>query len=59
LKAFADGRTLMFCDPRNRGRSNAISDPSKLERGIHHDVDDLEAVRRHYGLSHVDLIGHS
>jgi proline iminopeptidase len=59
LKALADGRTLIFCDPRNRGRSSGISDASKLERGIHHDVDDLEAVRRHFGMRHVDLIGHS
>lgn len=59
LKALAGGRTLFFYDPRNRGRSNGISDPSKLERGIHHDVDDLEAIRRHLGMSHVDLIGHS
>ena len=59
FKAFADGRTLLFCDPRNRGRSDHLDDPSKLERGIHHDVDDLEAVRRHFGSSRVDLIGHS
>jgi pimeloyl-ACP methyl ester carboxylesterase len=59
FKAFADGRTLIFCDPRNRGRSDHISDRSKLERGIHHDVDDLEAVRRHVGIGRVDLIGHS
>jgi pimeloyl-ACP methyl ester carboxylesterase len=59
LTALAAGRTLVFCDPRNRGRSNAICDPSKLAKGIHHDVDDLEAIRRHVGMSHVDLIGHS
>ena len=59
FKAFADGRTLIFCDPRNRGRSDHIIDRSKLERGIHHDVDDLDAVRRHFGIHRVDLIGHS
>ena len=59
FKAFADGRSMIFCDPRNRGRSDHISDRSKLERGIHHDVDDLDAVRRHFGIDRVDLIGHS
>ena len=59
FKALADGRTLIFCDPRNRGRSDHISDRSKLERGLHHDVDDLDAVRRHLGIGRVDLIGHS
>jgi proline iminopeptidase len=59
FKAFADGRTVIFCDPRNRGRSDHINDRSKVERGIHHDVDDLEAIRRHFGLGRVDLIGHS
>jgi pimeloyl-ACP methyl ester carboxylesterase len=30
-----------------------------LARGVHNDVDDLETVRCHFGISHVDLIGHS
>jgi proline iminopeptidase len=59
FKAFADRHTLVFCDPRNRGRSDHISDRSKLERGVHHDVDDLETVRRHFGIDRADLIGHS
>jgi proline iminopeptidase len=59
LKRFADGRTLIFYDVRNRGRSDPISNPAKLARGIHHDVDDLDAVRRHFGIGQVDLIGHS
>jgi proline iminopeptidase len=59
FKAFAEGRTKIFCDTRNRGRSYHISDRSKLERGIHHDVEDLEVVRRHFGIGRVDLIGHS
>ena len=48
FNAFADGRTVIFYDPRNRGRSDHITDRSKLERGIHHDVEDLEVVRRHF-----------
>ena len=59
FKAFAGGRTMIFCDPRNRGRSDHIDDPAKLARGIHHDVDDLDAIRRHFGLDRIDLIGHS
>jgi pimeloyl-ACP methyl ester carboxylesterase len=52
-------RTLIFCDPRNRGRSDHVTDLSRVERGVHHDVDDFEAIRRHYGFDHVSLIGHS
>ena len=59
FQAFADRHTLVFFDPRNRGRSDHISDRSKLERGIHHDVDDLETIRRHFGFNRVNLIGHS
>jgi proline iminopeptidase len=55
----AEGRTLVFYDVRNRGRSDAVADPTKLARGIHNDVDDLDAVRRHFGLERVALIGHS
>ena len=55
----ADGRTLIFYDVRNRGRSDAVSDPGKLARGIQQDVDDLDAVRRHFGIDQVDVIGHS
>jgi proline iminopeptidase len=54
-----DGHTLIVYDLRNRGWSDQVSDPSKLTRGIHNDVDDLETVRRHFGISQVDLIGHS
>jgi proline iminopeptidase len=59
FKYLADGRTLIFLDLRNRGRSDHIIDGSKLKKGVQHDVDDLEAVRRHFGLGHVDVIGHS
>src|SRR5262249_36993046 len=59
LARLADGRRLIFCDPRNRGRSDEVTDRSKLERGIHHDAEDFDAIRRHFGLERVDLIGHS
>jgi hypothetical protein len=35
FKHLADGRTLIFFDFRNRGRSDHVSDSSKLKRGIH------------------------
>lgn len=59
FKPLADHRTLIFYDLRNRGRSDAVSDGSRLARGIHADVDDLEAVRRHFGISRANVIGHS
>lgn len=55
----ADGRRLIFYDVRNRGKSETISDDAKLKRGIHNDVDDLEAVRKQFGIDRLDVIGHS
>jgi proline iminopeptidase len=55
----ADGRTLIVFDPRNRGRSDQVTDPERLKNGIHHDVDDLEGIRRHFGVSRINLLGHS
>lgn len=59
FKRLAEGRSLIFYDLRNRGRSDHISDSSKLARGIHNDVDDLETVRRYFEIGQVDVIGHS
>ena len=59
FKYLSRDRTVIFYDLRNRGRSDSVSDPAKLKRGVLQDVDDLEAVRRHFGYSKVDLIGHS
>ena len=59
FKHLGDGRTLIFYDLRNCGRSDRGSDSPKLKRGIHHDVDDLEAVRRHFKITPVAVIGHS
>jgi proline iminopeptidase len=59
FECLSEGRTLIFYDLRNRGWSDSVSDPSKLTRGIHNDVGDLEAIRQHFGISQVDLIGHS
>ena len=55
----ATTRTLVFFDVRNRGRSDAVTDPAKIERGVLQDVDDIDAIRRHLGVDRVQLIGHS
>lgn len=55
----AKNRTLIFYDVRNRGRSETVTDATKLERGVLHDVEDLDAVRAHFGLRDMILIGHS
>lgn len=55
----ATNRRVIFYDPRNRGLSDAVADESKLARGIHHDVDDLEALRRHYELEQIAILAHS
>ena len=55
----ADRRSIVFFDNRTRGRSEAARDRSQIERGVHHDVDDLDAIRRHFGSATVDVIGHS
>jgi proline iminopeptidase len=59
FKTLAEGRTLVFYDVRNRGRSDPVSDIARLTRGIHNDVDDLEAVRGTLGVETVDVLGHS
>jgi proline iminopeptidase len=59
FSCLAPGRTLVFYDVRNRGRSDTVTHPALLQRGIHNDVDDLDAVRRHFGLDRLALIGHS
>jgi pimeloyl-ACP methyl ester carboxylesterase len=55
----ADGRTLIFYDVRNRGRSDLVMDGDRIQGDIHQDVEDLEAVRQHFEGARVDLIGHS
>lgn len=55
----ARGRTAIFLDWRNRGYSDSLSDPLLLQRGILHDVDDLDRVRLHYGLDRLSLVTHS
>lgn len=46
-------------DLRNRGASEPVADSARLARGVLHDVDDLETVRRALGVDRIDLIAHS
>ena len=57
--ALAEGRTLVYYDPRNRGRSDAVSDPTKLQGLMRREAEDLESVRRHFDVDLIDVVGHS
>lgn len=57
LRGLATGRTVLFYDMRDRGRSGAVEDTSRI--GIRDDVRDLEALRRHFGLDRIQLVGWS
>jgi proline iminopeptidase len=49
--------TVIAYDMRNRGRSDFVQDGSLLT--LEHDVQDLEAVRRHFGVERFSTIGYS
>lgn len=53
----AENRILVFYDQRGRGRSEAISDKSKL--GIRFELSDLESIRKYFGFERISLIGWS
>lgn len=57
FQRLAKGRTLIFYDMRNRGRSDEVKDLSKIS--LQRDADDLEAVRKHFGIAKPDLVGFS
>ncbi|HYL47406.1 MAG TPA: alpha/beta hydrolase [Candidatus Limnocylindrales bacterium] len=57
FQVLAKGRTMIFYDMRDRGKSDELTDPAKIT--IQKDVDDLEAVRRHFHAHKVSLIGES
>jgi proline iminopeptidase len=59
FKQFSASQTIIFYDLRNRGFSDSVTDRSKLARGVEQDADDLDAVRKHFGLDKFKLIGHS
>jgi len=57
FQILAKDRTMVFYDMRDRGKSDEVNDPAKIT--IQKDVDDLEAVRRHFRANKVSLIGES
>jgi proline iminopeptidase len=59
FKYLAEDRTVIFLDLRNRGYSDYLTDNTKLTRGVLNDVDDIEAVRRHFNVDQIQLFGHS
>jgi len=57
FKHLAKGRTMVFYDVRNRGRSGRVEDTAKIT--IQDDVEDIEALRKHFGFEKISLIGES
>ncbi|GER89561.1 hypothetical protein KDW_37230 [Dictyobacter vulcani] len=57
LDALAREYTLIFYDQRGRGKSDTIVDAAKI--GMQHDVNDLEAIRRHFHVTRCSLLGWS
>jgi pimeloyl-ACP methyl ester carboxylesterase len=57
FQSLAKDRTMIFYDMRNRGHSDSLTDTSPIS--IQADVNDLEAVRRHFNAPKVSLIGES
>lgn len=57
LEPLADRMTLLFYDQRGTGRSSLVSDSVQLD--AERFADDLEAVRRHFGLDRMTVLGHS
>lgn len=55
IAALAHHLPLVLYDQRGGGRSELVSEPARLEVGDH--VADLEAIRRHFGVSRVALVG--
>ena len=55
MDALARGRTVIMYDQRGSGRSEVVTDPGQLEAEDH--VRDLEALRRHFGLERMSLVG--
>ncbi len=57
LQPLAEGRRLVFYDPRSRGRSSTVTDGRQLS--LEEDVNDLEAIRRYFSLDRMTLLGSS
>lgn len=57
LGGLADRHRLLLVDPRGTGASGTPADTSSYR--CDRLVDDVEALREHLGLAHLDLLGHS
>jgi hypothetical protein len=57
LAVLRDNVTLVFYDPRGRGKSEWIADPKRLTMAD--ELRDLEAVRAAFGISRAALVGFS
>lgn len=57
LAPLAQGARVIFYDQRGAGRSTLVDDADGLD--ARRFVDDLDAVRRHFGLERLTLLGHS
>ncbi|HVF46544.1 MAG TPA: alpha/beta fold hydrolase [Pyrinomonadaceae bacterium] len=57
LEPLARGRRVIYYDQRGNGRSELIKDGGKL--GYQHHVADLDAVRQHFKLERMTLLGNS
>jgi proline iminopeptidase len=57
LAPLAAGRTVVFFDTRNRGRSDPV--PHDGHVGVPTEVDDIDTIRRHLGLERISLLGWS
>lgn len=51
------GRTIVFYDPRSRGKSELLTDSTRF--GFYKDVEDMEAVRRALKIGHMSVLGWS
>jgi proline iminopeptidase len=57
LDLLSRNHALIFYDQRGAGRSTVLTDSTRLRLADH--IRDLEAVRGHFGLTRVTLLGHS
>ena len=57
LSPLAHGRTLIYFDARGAGKSQLTTNPALLAMDRH--VADVEAVRAHFGIGRLALVGHS
>ena len=55
MEPLARKRVLLMFDQRGSGRSQVVTDPRLLD--VEHQVSDLEAFRKHFGLERMTLIG--